>query len=146
MNVARFGRGLVVAGGLVSAAAVVVTLILIGTPGAQRDARLDAARVRDLRAIEQAAGAHLLRRKTLPESLDAVPGVDLRRTDPVTGAAYEYRVLGPDLLELCAVFATDNAQPLRQVEPWMRRDWPHTAGRVCFERQLDPRSQAQDPD
>lgn len=145
MNVSSFGRGLIVAGALVSAAAVVATLLLTGTPGAQRDARLDAARVRDLRAIEQAAGEHLRRRQRLPDTLEDVPGVDLRRRDPVTGAAYGYRVLAPDLLELCAMFATDNGRPLRQIEPWMRRDWPHTAGRVCFERQLEPQPQAGDP-
>ncbi|MGO3128489.1 MAG: hypothetical protein ACTIJY_10560 [Luteimonas sp.] len=144
MNVSRFGRALVIVGALVATVTVATTLWLTGSPGTQRDARLDTARVRDLRAIEQAAGTHLRRDGALPATLADVPGADLRRADPVTGAAYGYRVLAPDLLELCAVFIADNAHPLRQVEPWVRRDWPHAAGAACFERRLDPPSRAED--
>ncbi|MDR6992129.1 hypothetical protein [Luteimonas sp. 3794] len=143
MNVSRFGRGLVIAGGLVAAVTVVASLWLTGSPGAQRDARLDTVRVRDLRAIEQAAGTHLRENGALPAKLADVPGADLRRVDPVTGAAYGYRVIAPDGVELCAVFAADNGQPLRQIEPWVRRDWPHVAGPACFERRLDRPSRAE---
>lgn len=143
MNVSRLGRGLVIAGGLLAAATVAAALWLIGSPGAQRDARLDTARVRDLRAIEQAAGNHLRQNGALPATLADVPGADLRRTDPVTGAAYGYRVKASDRIELCALFVSDNGHPLRQVEPWVRRDWPHAAGLACFERRLDPRSRTE---
>jgi len=128
------GRVLIVVGGMASVAAVATAMLLIGSPSAQRQARMDAARVHDLRRIEQAATQQLERDGVLPDTLTAIDGPDLRRVDPGTGAPYDYRVLAPGRMELCAHFATDNRDPLRQVEPGLRAEWPHGAGRACFER------------
>ncbi len=137
-GVTRFGRALIIAGGLVSVAAVVVAVALTGSPGAARASKLDAARVHDLVRIEEAVALQRERDGALPASLDAVRGGDLRRHDPVSGLPYGYRVLDARRIELCATFATDTADTVRQAEPWLRRDWPHTAGPVCFVRALSP--------
>lgn len=137
------GRALIVAGGVASVAAVATALLLIGSPSAQRQARMDAARVHDLRRIEQAAAHQLERDGVLPDTLAAIDAPDLRRADPATGAPYGYRVLAPGRLQLCAHFATDNRDPLRQVEPGLRAEWPHGAGEGCFERRVElPAAQA----
>ncbi|WP_101927304.1 MULTISPECIES: hypothetical protein [Luteimonas] len=135
MTVSGFGRGLLIAGGLVSLAAVAAALLLIGSPGAQRESRLDAARVRDLARIEALAAQQLRRDGTLPASLDALRG-EARRVDPLTGLPYGYAVVDARTLRLCATFATDSGDALRQAEPWMHRDWPHGPGDACFERTI----------
>ncbi|MCD9028822.1 hypothetical protein LDO26_11450 [Luteimonas sp. BDR2-5] len=142
MNVQAFGRWLIVAGALVIAAAVAAVLVLTGSPAAQRDAKLDAMRVRDLARIEQVAGQHLRRDGSLPATLDDLHDGELQRADRVTGAPYGYTVTGPRSLRLCAHFATDSSDVLRAAEPWMRRDWPHGIGEACFERTLATGAQA----
>ncbi|KLI98724.1 hypothetical protein [Luteimonas sp. FCS-9] len=137
MSAATLGRALIVAGGVASVAAVATALLLIGSPSAQRQARLDATRVHDLLRIEQAAMRQLARDGALPATPAAIDAPDLRRADPDTGAPYGYRVLAPDRVELCAHFAVDNRDPLRQVEPWLRAEWPHGPGRACFARRVD---------
>ncbi|MBB3342375.1 hypothetical protein [Luteimonas sp. RC10] len=137
MSAATLGRVLIVAGGVASVAAVATALLLIGSPSAQRQARMDAMRVHDLRRIEQAATRQLERDGVLPDTLAAIDAPDLRRADPSTGAPYGYRALTRGRIELCADFATDNRDPLRQVEPGLRAEWPHGIGRVCFERRAD---------
>lgn len=141
----RPGTWLLAAGGLASVAAVAAVVLLTGTPGAQRLARLDATRVQDLARIEQAALNQLRREGAAPATLDAVRGVDLRRSDPVTGAPYGYRLIAPGRLQLCAVFATDSTDLLRQAAPGTHRDWPHGQGETCFERHLAPSRGADGP-
>ena len=136
MNVSTFGRGLIIAGAVVIAAAVAAVLLLTGSPAAQREAKLDAVRVRDLVRIEQVAGRQLRDEGSLPATLDGLRDGELQRVDRVTGAPYGYTVTGPRSLRLCANFATDSRDVLRAAEPWMRRDWPHGVGETCFERTL----------
>ena len=55
--------------------------------------------------------------------------------DPVSGAPYGYRVLGPDRFELCALFnLPTEREPTR---PYAGApSWWHGAGRHCFERRV----------
>lgn len=145
MTVSGYGRGLLVAGGLVALLAVGTVLVLIGSPSAQRESRLDAARIRDLVRIEQLVNTHARRENALPASLAALGG-NARVVDPVSGLAYGYTVVDPRTFRLCATFATDSRNALRQAEPWMQRDWQHPVGEACFDRTLERGVQAESPD
>ena len=136
MTVSGYGRGLLIAGGVVSLLAVGAVLALIGSPSAQRESRLDAARIRDLVHIEQLVNTHARRGNALPPSLEALGG-NARLVDPVSGLAYGYTVVDPATFRLCATFATDSRNALRQAEPWMQRDWQHPVGETCFDRTLE---------
>ncbi|NYZ61231.1 hypothetical protein [Luteimonas deserti] len=136
MTVSGYGRGLLIAGGLVSLLAVGAALVLIGSPASQREARLDAARVRDLVAIERRVNAHAQREHALPASLSALdPGG--RIVDPASGATYGYTVIDARRFRLCARFATDSRDALRQAEPWIQQEWQHGVGETCFDRTLE---------
>jgi type II secretory pathway pseudopilin PulG len=131
------GRWLLVAAAVVIVAAVAGAIAVIGTPGTQRQLRMDDRRVDDLRQIEAAAREYRKRTGTLPEGLDvlvAQPGVALSIADPETAAPYGYRRLAGDRFSLCAVFATDTAVRRDDRRQWTGTQWAHGAGRHCFER------------
>ena len=73
--------------------------------------------------------------------------------DPKAGAQYEYSVKSATSFELCATFASDRAinmqsrnmqtgpstpQPAAFYGKEMADNWDHKAGRVCFDRTIDP--------
>ena len=66
--------------------------------------------------------------------------------DPQTGAAYEYLVKGTRQFALCATFATaaQSNNGISTVAPYaspagqINDTWDHGAGRVCFDRTIDP--------
>jgi hypothetical protein len=100
-----------------------------GSPGLQRLANTDEARVTDLNAISRAVSGHYTAYKNLPQNLaDFNAPYPLRRNDPDTGKLYEYRPLDDRRFELCAVFSTDNRS--ETLSPLRNR--PHGAGRQCF--------------
>lgn len=113
--------------------------VFAGSPGHQRQIRLDEERVQDLQSIEYQIGEYWRQKEALPEAL-----TDLQRdlyyfelpVDPDTEAAYEYNVLGELSFELCAHFdrASQPALNLRNEVT----TWKHEAGDVCFERSIDP--------
>jgi hypothetical protein len=117
-----------------------VILVLGGTALAQRqfDANVkdDRARLSDLKGI---AGAlhddwKYSRDKNLwqpPTALKDMPKVlqGIRLTDPVTGAAYDYRLLSGSKYQLCAVFDRDSS---RQAQGLTEKDWSFPKGRHCF--------------
>jgi hypothetical protein len=118
---------------LASGAAVIVAvaagLWVVGSPGEQRLRRLDDRRVSDLRQIAYAVLGRWNERQSLPAgTADLADGLYLARlpADPVTEAAYEYRVTSEREFELCAVFD----RPARQDEAG--DFWYHEAGRHCF--------------
>jgi hypothetical protein len=126
---------------LIAAAAVIVAtvvgaIVLIGTPGEQRQLRMDDRRLDDLRQIEAVARAYRERTGAFPAGLDALaaqPGVALSVADPVTAAPYAYRRLGKGGFSLCAVFATDTASQREGRRYGMDVKWAHGIGRQCFE-------------
>lgn len=110
--------------------AVVVGLVRLGPPSAERDRRLDAQRVEDLGRLARSVDLHWTRDGSLPAALgvlsDAtVPGA--RFSDPGTRQPYGYRVLGDSTFELCGHFETNWSEPSAD------EFWSHPPGRFCFE-------------
>lgn len=103
------------------AAGVIAGFSLLGSPAHQRQIGADRRRVENLRAIAWELHA---RPGGLPQSLNELKA---DRTDPVTGAPYEYRPVGGTEYELCATF--EAPQP---PEPRPAPYWRHGAGRECF--------------
>lgn len=134
------------------AASIIVGLFLAGSPMQQRRVRFDERRVGDLQMLQNEVINNWSLKNTLPKTIDELgsplTGFTVPR-DPKTGEPYGYRVLSPLKFELCADFETDtdaanipSAKPLpRAVYPtdyYGAEHWNHTAGRVCFERTIDP--------
>lgn len=136
MSAPAVGRWLLVAAAVVIIATVVGAIAVIGTPGTQRQLRMDDRRVDDLRQLEIAAREYRERTGALPEGFDvlvAQPGVALAVVDPVTATPYGYRRLAGDRFSLCAVFATDTAGERDGRRRWIDLQWAHGVGRHCFE-------------
>lgn len=135
------GRWLLVAAGLAVAATVVAAIVVMDSPGVQRQARLDERRVQDLQRLDQAIQAHARRHDALPAALEVVtrrPGVNYTVSDPVDGAPYVYEATGARTYRLCARFATDTAR-LHPRTPFGGYDWAHAAGQQCFDREVEAR-------
>jgi len=130
------------------AAALVVVLIaaiggfvVAGSPGGERERRIDEERVRDLKAIRgeivnicrrtpQVVGTPPELVRPLPASLEELVR-DARRVrprirDPRTGEPYAYDVLGESRYRLCATFTT-----VRDFDDDVQ--WNHPVGRHCYE-------------
>lgn len=134
------GAGAWLAAALVVAAlaTVAATVVVMGTPGAQREARLDERRVRDLGRIADAIDRYHQIHGALPASLAALndqPGVDLAIVDPESAAPYGYEMAGGRRYRLCAVFHTDSAAR-------HATEWAHAAGNHCFDRAVKPRRES----
>lgn len=141
---APVGRWLLVAAALVIVATVAVAVSFMGTPDAQRRARQDERRVRDLERIADEIRDRARLRKPLPTDLATLAGQPGRRltvADPFTGTDYGYRALDTQRFELCAVFDTDTARAAGEEPRWADRQWPHPSGRHCFELIADGRKE-----
>jgi len=115
-------------------AAIVAGLFVIDGPGEARLERLDAARVEDLRRIEQEVANVWRRTDALPPSLDSLRATNRLPADgvvdPTTGAPYDYRVLSDSTYELCATF--DRASDTPPASYTWTDIGAHDAGRQCF--------------
>ncbi len=110
-------------------------LFLTGTPGKQRDIRLDRDRVSHLDNISRNIDLYWELNQELPEDLQQMSDPRyfiLRIDDPESGGPYEYRVLEGGNYELCAEFATDTAALNDRDRTFSERSWDHGAGRTCF--------------
>ncbi|MDZ4348221.1 MAG: hypothetical protein U1A22_01630 [Xanthomonadaceae bacterium] len=135
MSDGKLGHWLAIAASLVVLSTVVAAIAVIGSPSAQRDAKLDHKRVRDLSRIVHAASSYAGHENALPRDLATLagqPGMRLSIVDPADGSPYTYEVTGDRTFRLCAVFATDTARTAD--EPWGGDEWSHGAGRHCFDR------------
>ncbi|MDO8560945.1 MAG: DUF5671 domain-containing protein [bacterium] len=129
------------------ATATVYGFFVAGSPFAERARRFDESRVQDLQNIQWQVVNYWQRKERLPKKIDElrdeISGYTVPR-DPETGASYEYHVLAPLKLELCATFNTGSANDGRGVsQPVMYgakidENWMHGTGQVCFERTIDP--------
>lgn len=133
-------RLLLAAAIVVMLGAIVAGLYVLGSPGHQRDLRLDQRRVDDLAVLSRAIDGYAKLHTTLPadlRTLDLGPDATRFTEDPVTAAAYGYAVTGTRNYRLCATFAA--ATPPVEVTGFgamptldgVRR--PHPAGPHCFD-------------
>ena len=137
----RAGRWLAIAASAAVVATVIAAIWVMGTPSAQREAKIDSRRIDDLNHIVQVVGHYVERHDALPADLATLarqPGQRLAITDPVYGAPYGYEVTGKLRYRLCAVFATNTAKTPVAGGPWNADDWNHGVGRHCFERKAKP--------
>ncbi|MBU1015245.1 hypothetical protein KKI17_02305 [Patescibacteria group bacterium] len=123
-------------------AAILYAVFLMGSPGTQRAMRMDLQRVSHLQQISYALEQYWVTRGELPETLGKLRGegyyIDAV-VDPQTGEPYEYRVLGEEQYELCAVFELDSEylQDERIVsEPFSDFSWEHGSGPTCFQKEI----------
>lgn len=132
------GRRLAIGASVVVLATVVAAVLVTGSPSAQREARLDARRVRDLAQVVDAIGHHVKDAGSLPANLATLadrPGMRLAIVDPVSGKPYEFEPTGPRSYRLCASFSTDTAVTPPPNPYWPKGvEWAHGIGRQCFDR------------
>jgi hypothetical protein len=126
--------------------AVIVGVIVVGSPTSERARQFDARRVSDLQSIQSQVVTRWQRTGNLSPSLDAlrdeVSGF-IVPVDPESGAAYEYYPAASTTFQLCATFATEqltepSALPYGAARPLGDDVWNHPAGRHCFSRTIDP--------
>lgn len=124
-------------------AMIVAGFVVAGSPLKQRALRFDERRVNDLQLLQSEIINQWVAKEKLPESLealkDSISGF-VAPVDPETEQAYEYRVLGAEKFELCATFTLPSRDEVkgRSIYPYPTENWTHGAGRVCFERTIDP--------
>ena len=114
--------------------AIVVGVILLDSPAQSRLNRLDDRRISDLRELSIAVDVYWTREGRLPSSLEELSieeRIVRELADPVTGDAYEYRVVDEDTYELCAVFEAEIDAGKRDI-PYEYL-WSHGPGRQCFQ-------------
>ena len=95
---------------VVVVAALGYSMFLLGTPGEQRDLRLDRERVSNLTNIARNINTYWSLNGSLPGSFEDMSGsrFSIRSVnDPESNDQYEYNALGDADYELCAVFSTD---------------------------------------
>jgi hypothetical protein len=134
---------------IIVAASLVGGLFVVGSPATERLRRFDAQRAGDIKIISEEvfnvsvgstwrnSAVPLTMKQALPRSLDEVLAAARQRrpriSDPKTGTAYEYQVLGESTFRVCASFeqVRDEAGDVA---------WNHPAGRHCFDFDaLNPR-------
>jgi len=115
-------------------AVVAISVILLDSPAEARLQRLDERRIADLHEISYAVDVYWTREGMVPPSLEVLGNEERivrELADPETGERYEYRVLGGNDYELCAVFAREIDAGGRDV-PYEYL-WYHGPGRQCFQ-------------
>ncbi|MCK9345221.1 MAG: DUF5671 domain-containing protein [Candidatus Pacebacteria bacterium] len=138
----------------VLALTVIAGFFIVGTPREARLARYDAQKVSDLQGIQWQIVSYYQQKEKLPKTLvelvDPISGTALS-TDPQSKVEYEYAPKAGLSFELCANFNAESrkkmdggevARPMYSTMDMMKGDsadsWTHAAGRVCFERTIDP--------
>jgi len=138
---------------------VLVTIIagffIIGTPQQIRAQKQDAIRVQDLQNIQWQVVNYWQQKEKLPATLaelnDPITN-NIVPLDPKTQVSYEYRSAGVMSFTLCATFANAGggnvysqsrsmpipAEPMAINGKDIQDNWQHEAGRVCFDRTIDP--------
>ena len=120
---------------IVVVAALGYSMFLFGTPGEQRDLRLDQERVSNLSRIARNVNTYWNLNGTLPGSFEDMPGsrFTIRSVnDPESNNRYEYNALGDADYELCAVFSTNTDKSRDPRREFSDTAWGHGIGRTCF--------------
>ena len=127
--------------------AIVFGFFTAGSPLKARLYNFDERKAGDLQTIQYQIINYWQRKQVLPATLsdltDSISGFTAP-VDPQTNNAYEYNVNSQTGFELCAEFnlpsnfgligRSVNAYPAGAIND----NWDHAAGRVCFERTIDP--------
>lgn len=121
--------------------AVIGAFFVAGSPFRQRDVKIDEQRIGHLQMIQnEIVYNYWQNKRELPPSLDALRN-DISgfapSVDPETKQPYEYQKTGDLSFELCGIFATSNLNDKTYYEQNFE-NWQHNAGRVCFNRTIDP--------
>jgi hypothetical protein len=150
---------------LIVVASLVTGFIVMGSPGKQRNLRLDEQKVNDLQSIQWQVISYWQQKATLPTQLSELNN-DISGyyapVDPETKQPYEYRIISPGTnasFELCADFNLESVKNPRygyddQSIPvdigggignsakigleYQQNNWQHGEGRTCFARTIDP--------
>lgn len=131
-------------------ASIIVGFVASGSPFRVRLERLDERRLGDLQSIQnQIVSVYWQSKGALPVALsnleDSISGFVVP-TDPETRQSYEYAIKGERSFKLCATFDLEGGTSQGSIEviPYgvygktMNSSWTHDAGRVCFDRTIDP--------
>jgi hypothetical protein len=142
-------KGLVLWVSLFIFASIVAGFFTAGSPLKARLYNFDERKVNDLSSIQYQIINYWQRKQVLPNKLsdlnDSISGF-VAPKDPQLNADYEYAIKTDKSFELCANFNLPNnfgviGKSLSTV-PAMpgiyNENWNHEAGRVCFERTIDP--------
>ncbi len=142
--------------GAVVASTIIAGFFIVGTPREARLARYDAQKVSDLQNIQWQIVNYWQQKKKLPLTLSELSDPISNYSTPVdsqTKSEYEYKETALLSFQLCAVFnaesrmTADGRVVMRpQMYPLMPNEikgektdnWQHMAGRVCFDRTIDP--------
>lgn len=135
-----------IAGGLLVAFVlleIIASFAVIGTPASQRAARYDDQRVQGLEQVQSEVLSYWQNKNVLPVKLSDIEASLLGNTlpvDPQTGAPYQYKATGALTFQLCSTFgaATDKNVVTPYYGGGPQESWDHAAGRVCFDRTIDP--------
>ena len=140
MNRSGWVRVLIVLAVAVVLAAVAAGLAVVGSPEQARLEKLDRKRLSDLRRIAQGLNVYWTRHGALPDDLEPLEeelSFEVDLTDPETDAPYPYRVLGSEIFEVCATFATKCPNGHRGCADWYgqqdSRIEGHGPGKECFQ-------------
>ncbi|HLP43694.1 MAG TPA: DUF5671 domain-containing protein [Candidatus Nanoarchaeia archaeon] len=151
---------------LIVVASLVTGFVVMGSPGKQRNLRIDGQRVSDLQSIQWQVISYWQQKKVLPDQLEQLNNDISGYYTPLdfeTGQPYEYRVISGTTnpsFELCANFNLPSPKDARygyEDEPipvdigggigdsssraavWQQENnWKHGEGRTCFTRTIDP--------
>ena len=114
-------------------------IYLAGSPGQQRQERLDSLRASHLQIIVDRVNDHWQQRGSLPDSLDNLIRQPRELEDPATEIPYEYRIIDDTRFELCAIFTTDTRDVYEQAgSPYSPNVRHHGVSRTCFEFEAVP--------
>lgn len=132
---------------------IIAGFFIVGTPAQARLARFDEQKINDLQNIQGQVVNYWQAKQTLPLALadltDSLSYGPLPLTDAQTGQPYAYEATGALSFMLCAEF---NAQSRKNQNVYsrlmpampmggkgmMQDNWQHSAGRMCFDRTIDP--------
>ena len=141
------------AAGVLVLITIIAGFFIIGTPQQIRVQKQDAIRVQDLQTIQWQVVNYWQQKQKLPtglaELVDPISGF-MVPVDPQTKEPYEYSSTGRLSFKLCATFAAEGGTNGTEGRPYavavepksagtgVQDNWQHSAGKVCFDRTIDP--------
>lgn len=140
--------------GLLVLVTIIAGFFIVGTPQQIRAQKQDAIRVQDLQNVQWQIVNYWQQKEKLPVTLaelnDPITN-NIIPLDPQTKESYEYASTGALSFKLCATFANEGgtnalqgrtvpvpAEPVSVNGKEVLDNWQHAAGKVCFDRTIDP--------